>query len=132
MPSNSLSISTVNMWFQVSGTTTEPPASTGQCTFWDNFGCLGNDGSSGYVPVTGVCLPASSTDGQLWKSAKCWNNNGASPDPSTNLAENILFPSVAALSSEACAIIFRGALNGELQLGRVKGQVSPRTDHLRM
>ncbi|KAF8145874.1 hypothetical protein K438DRAFT_1781589 [Mycena galopus ATCC 62051] len=99
-PSNSLGIATVNMWLQVSGTTTEPPASIGQCTFWDDYGCSGNGDSSDYVPPYGACLPASSTDGELWKSAKCWNN-GTSPSSSTSVAGNGSSASLPALSSEA-------------------------------
>ncbi|KAF8175063.1 hypothetical protein K438DRAFT_2047895 [Mycena galopus ATCC 62051] len=99
-PSNSLGIATVNMWLQVSGTTTEPPASIGQCTFWDDYGCSGNGDSSDYVPPYGACLPASSTDGELWKSAKCWNN-GTSPSSSTSVARNGSSASLPALSSEA-------------------------------
>ncbi|KAJ7033897.1 hypothetical protein C8F04DRAFT_1183645 [Mycena alexandri] len=88
MPSNSLGIATVNMWFQVSGTMTEPPASIGQCTFWDDYGCSGNGDTSDYVPPYGACLPGSSADGELWKSARCWNNDSASPSSSTSVAGN--------------------------------------------
>jgi hypothetical protein len=109
IPGNSLGIGTVNMWFQMDNTATEPGASSGVCTFWDDYGCSGNDESSDILSFAGpgTCRPASSTDGRLWKSAKCWNNNSTGPVQTTSVAGDGTSGSVTVLPSETCAIIFR-------------------------
>ncbi|KAF7345800.1 hypothetical protein MVEN_01600900 [Mycena venus] len=54
-----------------SGNSTTIELGQGYCTFWDDFTCSGNQISS--TPGDGVCQPARSQGGFLWKSAKCFS-----------------------------------------------------------
>ncbi|KAJ7873452.1 hypothetical protein B0H13DRAFT_2349023 [Mycena leptocephala] len=122
MPGNSLGIATVNMWFQMDNTTTEPGASSGGCTFWDDYGCSGDNESSDVLSDQGPCRPASSTDDRLWKSAKCWNNNSTGPVQSTSVTGDGTSGIVTTLPPETCAIIFEYGSNYKCRQERNIGQ----------
>ncbi|KAJ7074720.1 hypothetical protein C8F01DRAFT_1101607 [Mycena amicta] len=74
-PGNAQSINTAAIWvdfFTTRQTTPSTPAETnGICTFFDGFNCDGRQVSSNFVPNNGVCRPARSSGGFLWKSAIC-------------------------------------------------------------
>ncbi|KAJ6581002.1 hypothetical protein B0H19DRAFT_490712 [Mycena capillaripes] len=101
MPANAQSINTVTLWAYATSTTTVPTPLSGNCTFWDDDGCGGNEDTSLYNPSTNLtCLSARSRDGGLWISARCWSiDNGEIPIVS-NIASATFGASAIILSSE--------------------------------
>ncbi|KAK7062499.1 hypothetical protein R3P38DRAFT_2835468 [Favolaschia claudopus] len=80
MPSSSQSINMVAAWDSNTAFATvqpgEPGRRTGVCQFWDGANCAGKFVESyvgnGWQGAKPGCQPGRSTDGYLWKSAKCW------------------------------------------------------------
>ncbi|KAF7322335.1 hypothetical protein HMN09_00011200 [Mycena chlorophos] len=68
-PGNALSANTAAI-FEANGST----ETDGFCIFYDGYTCEGNQEVSNFTPGNGHCLPARSSAGYLWKSAKCYVN----------------------------------------------------------
>ncbi|KAL0935982.1 uncharacterized protein CTRU02_208197 [Colletotrichum truncatum] len=69
MPGNSQSLNLASVW-KGNGAKT-----SGTCQLYDGYNCGGTAGSGGYSGGSGNCVPARSSKGLLWKSARC----GAAP-----------------------------------------------------
>ncbi|TDZ29686.1 hypothetical protein C8035_v004685 [Colletotrichum spinosum] len=65
MPGSSQSINVANVW-KGSGA-----QSSGGCDLYDGYNCGGTRRTAGFSGGSGSCLPARSSNGLLWKSARC-------------------------------------------------------------